>query len=314
MKKICDEFSLIERLKSLIPRPLQGRFPIGDDAAILPAPGGKSFLFTTDAIVEDVDFKIKRGGAGPEAIGRKALAVNLSDIAAMGGQPKAFVAAFGIPKNFSHDWIEKVAKGIVRLAKQFKTQWVGGDISSAKKFFISIALLGEQNKKQIIRRTGARPGDFIYVTGTLGGSILGKHFSFIPRVREGRFLAENYPPSAMLDISDGLIQDLGHILKDSRVGAQLELSRIPVSPAAREKARNNGQKALQFALSDGEDFELLFTLAPREAKKLEKDWVHKFPQVPLSRLGGVVSGNKIEWFMKGKKIRLWFEKKGFVHF
>ena len=311
MKKICDEFSLIERLKSLIPRPLQGRFPIGDDAAILPAPGGKAFLFTTDVIVEDVDFILN---SSPEAIGRKALAVNLSDIAAMGGRPKAFVAAFGIPKNFRRDWIEKVTKGIVRLAKQFKTQWVGGDISRAEKFFISIALWGEQNEKQIIRRTGARPGDFIYVTGTLGGSILGKHLSFIPRVREGCFLAKNYLPSAMLDISDGLIQDLGHILTGSKAGAQIELSRIPVSPAAREKARNNGRKALEFALSDGEDFELLFTLAPRRAKKLEKDWAHKFPQVPLSRLGSIVSGKTIEWFMKGKKTALWFEKKGFVHF
>lgn len=302
-----SEFHFIERLKSLIPRSLQGRFGIGDDAAILPTQGGRSYLFTTDAILEGVDFRIQKKGNTPEKIGRKALAVNLSDIAAMGGRPTAFVTTFGIPKKFSERWVERVSKGIIQLSRQFQVEWVGGDISKAEQFFISIALLGEVETKKCVQRKGARRGDLIYVTGELGGSIHGKHFTFTPRLGEAQYLTNRFHPTSMIDISDGFIQDLEHLLMSSRVGARIELDRIPVSKAARS--------SLKSALSDGEDFELLFTISRSEAQHLERQWKQKFRNVSLTRVGDINQNvGKIEWFKTGKKIKLWFQKKGFSHF
>ncbi len=305
---MLGEFQLIQRLKSLIPRRLQGPRGIGDDCAVLPSGGGKSLLFTTDALVEGVDFRMGKGGVSPEAIGYKALAVNLSDIAAMGGRPTAFVVAWGIPKKFSPAQVEKIARGILRLARFFRVAWVGGDISKASRFFISIALLGEASAEKVVERRGARPGDLIYVTGRLGGSIQGKHLSFTPRLAEARFLVSRFRPTAMIDVSDGFIQDLGHILDASRAAARVDLDRIPISQAVR-------RRALQSALTDGEDFELLFTISRRVGTQLEKAWKRKFPRLPLTRVGEIRRGKgAIEWRQQGKKVRLWFRKKGFTHF
>ena len=299
------EFQLIEKIKGLIPGNLQGTIPIGDDAALV-ASGPESLLFTTDVIVEGVDFRMEKGGARPEQIGYKALAVNLSDIAAMGGKPLAFVAAFGIPKKISEAWIARLSKSLVRLARKFRVSWVGGDISKSDRLFISIALLGRVEKGRAVLRKGARKGDSIYVTGSLGGSLKGKHLNFTPRVREGEFLASRFRPTAMIDISDGFIQDLEHILKASNVGASIELNRIPVSAAA--------QKSLRAALTDGEDFELLFTLAAAKGKKLETAWPQNFPRVLLTRVGEITGGRGIHWRTKGKTVKLWFRKKGYTHF
>ncbi len=309
------EFGLIEQLKSLIPPSLQGPFSIGDDAAILPNSSQKSLLFSTDVIVEGVDFLLGKKGARPEQIGHKALAVNLSDMAAMGARPVAFIAAIGIPKNFAQKSVERVAKGMISLAKKFKIKWVGGDITRSDKFFISIAILGEQNPKKIVKRSGAKLGDLIFVTGDLGGSILGKHLSFTPRVREALYLAEKFRPSAMIDLSDGLIQDLGHVLASSKKGAKVELAKIPISNAARKKSGENTRKALEYALTDGEDFELLFTLSKKQAKNLEQRWRKNFPHVRLTQIGALDShAGEMEWQEKGKRTKLWFQKKGYSHF
>lgn len=312
------EFKLIERLKAFIPRRLQGTFPIGDDAAILTLPNNRkeSLIFTTDAIVEGVDFRLGRRGAAPEVVGHKALAVNLSDIAAMGGKPVAFVAAFGIPGRLSQAWVERMAKGIIRLARRFGVAWVGGDISRASRLFVSIALLGKGKRGRLVARSGARRGDSIYVTGTLGGSIEGKHLLFTPRLREAQFLLSRCQPTAMIDLSDGFIQDLGHILRASRVGARVELGRIPISRIARKRSGASHRRALRSALSDGEDFELLFTLSPRKGRGLEGAWPRAFPRVPLTKVGEIVPPPaKVEWYERGKKLRrLWFRKKGFTHF
>jgi len=314
---MTGEFELIRRLTSLIPPAVRRKFRTGDDAAVVPLAGGRSLLFSTDSIVEGVDFLIRGKGAGrPGPIGHKALAVNLSDIAAMGAKPVAFVTAWGIPKGFSEGRVLRAAKGIARLARRFQTAWVGGDISRANRFFISIAILGEARTGSIVYRKGARSGDWIYVTGTLGGSILGRHLSFIPRVREARYLAEHFSPTAMIDLSDGFIQDLGQILGGSHVGAEIELDRIPVSRAARTLARGSNRRALESALTDGEDFELLFTIPPRHGKRLEKSWRKHFPAVRLTRVGVVRRGpGRMAWFEKGKRLeKLWFRKRGFVHF
>lgn len=311
------EFHLIERLKSLIPRSLQGSIPIGDDAGVLPADRGQSFLFTTDVIVEGVDFRIGKGGAKPEAIGHKALAVNLSDIAAMGGTPLAFVAAFGIPPQFSEPWVERVSRGILHLARRFNVSWVGGDLSRANRFFISIALWGKAETKKLALRKGARPGDGIYVTGNLGGSIQGKHLTFLPRLREARFLVERFHPTAMIDLSDGFIQDLEQVLVSSRVGARIELDQIPISEAAWKRARTSRRRALKSALTDGEDFELLWTLPRKEGVRLNRAWPKQFPALRVTKVGEIVSRapGRIDWQEKGRALRrLWFQKKGFVHF
>lgn len=312
-----SEFELIDRLRKKIPRRLQGPLGIGDDAGVLPGAGTglpRPCILTTDTIVEGVDFRF--GEISPERAGRKSLAVNLSDVAAMGAQPVAFVVALGIPKNLSEHWIEKFYEGMIGLAKRYSVHCVGGDISRAREFFVSITLVGREGKGSIVTRAGARPGDWIAVTGSLGGSILGRHFRFEPRIWEGLFLSYRFHPHSMIDISDGLVQDLGHILKASRVGAQLDLDQIPVSSDAQKLARRNFQKALEHALTDGEDFELLFTIPAARRKRLESEWRKHFPRVRLSWIGRIQTRReKIEWCWKGKRIpppRL--KKAGFAHF
>lgn len=206
---------------------------------------------------------------------------------------------------------------MIRLGRSFDTAWVGGDISRAERLFISIALLGEGEIKKIVRRKGARPGDLLYVTGKLGGSLEGRHLTFTPRLRESQFLVNRFHPRAMIDLSDGFIQDLGHLLKASRAGARIDLSKIPISEAAWRRAEGGRKRAVQSALTDGEDFELLFALPSGEGKRLEKEWRGQFGKVPLTRVGKIAAspGGRIGWHDAGKKLKqLWFDKKGFAHF
>ncbi|MBF0331347.1 MAG: thiamine-phosphate kinase [Candidatus Omnitrophica bacterium] len=250
------EFGLIETLKkfqNLLPRVVKG---IGDDAAVLKVKGGRYLLFTTDMLVEDVHF-LRRMPA--KAVGHKALACNLSDVAAMGGEPVFAVVSLGVPGDISAKYVKDLYTGMWEVAKEFGVSIVGGDTVRSEKVVVNIALLGEVEKRRLIRRQGARPGDWIFVSGALGGSLKsGRHLKFTPRVKEARFLAAKFKPSAMMDLSDGLAGDLAHILKASCVGALIEEKLIPchrgVSPAR--------------AMTDGEDFELLFTMPATRAKKL----------------------------------------------
>ncbi len=308
-----SEFELIEKFKRKIPRHLQGLIGIGDDTAVLDGPDRTKWLFTTDAIVEGVDFvrnKILAADAG-----RKALAINLSDIAAMGGEPVACVITLGIPASLKSSWLDGFYNGIIQLAQKYRVQCVGGDITRAKEFFCSIAMLGKADAGKIITRHGAKPGDLIGVTGFLGGSILKHHYQFEPRIAEGKFLAEHFQPTAMMDISDGLLQDLGHILKASKVGANLDLESIPVSQDAKKLAGKHSVKLLEHALTDGEDFELLFTVPAGKRKKIEPGWKKEFPRVPLSWIGKVRSGRGIDSLKNEKPVQIpHFSKKGFSHF
>lgn len=307
------EFELIEKIRRRIPKPPKGVLGIGDDTAIFPTSGKSARLLTTDTLVEGVDFII--GKATPERIGRKALAVNLSDAAAMGGIPRYFVVSLGIPAKLDEKWVMKFYAGMMKLAEQYKVHCVGGDITRAKEFFVTIALTGEMNGVKPVLRSGAKVGDWIGVTGTLGGSILGKHFDFTPRLREARFLAENFRPNALMDISDGLIQDLEHILKASWKGALIQLGNVPISKDTRKKNKGNSQKALISALTDGEDFELLFTLPSTKIRRLEKAWKRHFPQVRLSWLGRVTAGKGIRYEDGTKPVIVpQIQKSGFSHF
>lgn len=307
-----SEFELIERFKKIIPLKMQGMIPIGDDTAVLKGPGGSKWLLTTDVLVEGVDFIY--GRIAPEMAGRKAVAVNLSDIAAMGGSPVALVAAIGIPKGFSESWLEKFYKGMTATAQKHKTLFAGGDISRSKEFFASIAMIGLAPVQGPRLRSGARPGDWIGVTGTLGGSILKHHYAFEPRIPEGHFIVEA-GARAMIDISDGFAQDLGHILKASNAGAEIEIRRIPISRDAVKLVKSHPRdNDLAHALNDGEDFELLFTIGDAQKQKLEKSWPKQFPKTRLSWLGRIRKEKGLRWLDHGRPVRLPFATKGFRHF
>ena len=250
------EFALIDTLKQFAPLSKEVIKGIGDDAAVLPYSKDKYLLLTTDMLAEDTHFTRRMP---PRSIGHKALACNISDIAAMGGWPTFAVVSIGIPKNLPVRFIKEVYKGIELVAKAFNVSIVGGDTIKTDKIVINIALLGLVEKKNLITRAGAKPGDWIFVTGHLGGSFKnGRHLNFCPRVQQARFLVEKFRPNAMIDVSDGLSGDLNHILKASRVGARLDQASIP---------RHKGVSLSQ-ALNDGEDFELLFTLSLAKARKL----------------------------------------------
>ncbi|MDO8675811.1 MAG: thiamine-phosphate kinase [Candidatus Omnitrophota bacterium] len=256
------EFGLIEKIRKYAPMTSSVVKGIGDDTAVLRHTKDKYLLFTTDMLVEGTHFKRRMGGA---AIGHKALACSISDIAAMGGVPAHAVVSLGLGPRTPLRFVEEMYKAMAALAKRFGVSIVGGDTVRSDKIVINVALLGEVEKKHLVTRSGARPGDWIFVTGTLGRSLAtGKHLNFTPRLKEARFLVKNFKPSAMIDISDGLAGDLNHILKASRVGARLWDNAVPLT----------GGATLAQALTDGEDFELLFTLKESQAMRLLK-WQNK---------------------------------------
>ena len=238
----------------------------GDDCAVLSFEKDKYQLFTCDMLVEGVDF---RKNENPYLVGRKSLAVSISDIAACGGLPLHCLVSLGMPKETSVEFLDRLFKGMADIAGKFKINIVGGDLSRARQLTIDVSMLGVVEKKRLVLRSGAKNGDIIFVTGKLGGSIKGKHLKFIPRVKEARLLVKNFKVNAMIDISDGLSQDLAHVLKASNCGAVLYESLIPISREA---------KGLSDALHSGEDFELLFTVAHGQAKKLfKKNYLHCWP-------------------------------------
>lgn len=255
VKKI-GEFALIKRLSRRLkfaPSVIKGP---GDDCAVLKFNSKTYQLFTCDMVVEGVDFTARDN---PALVGRKALAVSISDIAACGGVPDYALVSMGFPEGIPVEKVEKIFQGMRRLAEEYRISLVGGDLSRARELAIEVSMLGRVEKKYLALRSGAKKGDIIFVSGPLGGSIQGKHLRFNPRIKEARFLVRNFRVGAMIDISDGLAQDLGHILKESSAGAVIYAGLIPLSRQA---------EGLGAALSSGEDFELLFTLPRPEAKKL----------------------------------------------
>jgi len=249
------EFGLIEIFKKMSRLDRSVIVGPSDDCAVLRFNAKEYLLYTCDMIIEGVDFVSKDK---PELIGRKALAVSLSDIAACGGTARYAVVSMGLPKKFIGK-AQRIAKGLFDLAKSYKVNVVGGDLSRSSRLTIDVSMLGVVKKNKLVLRSGARPGDIIFVTGKLGRSILGKHLTFTPRLKESRFLVNNFKINSMIDISDGLTQDLNHILKASRVGAVIYEALIPKSRVAR---------SLNDALYGGEEFELLFTLSRKDAKRL----------------------------------------------
>ena len=255
----------------------------GDDAALVQLAQSADCVVTTDMLMDGVDFHL--GEHDPRKIGRKALAVNLSDLAAMAARPVAAVVSLALPQTGGRRLAEELYEGLLPLAEEFDTAIAGGDTNSWNgPLVISITALGETTSRGALLRGGAKPGDAILVTGSFGGSILGKHFDFTPRVREALLVNERYELHAGIDVSDGLSLDLFRLAEESCCGALLDLAAIPISAAAIElgDSRPGGASALDHALSDGEDFELILAVPSTEAARLLAD---QPLQVPLSKIG-----------------------------
>ena len=283
-----NEFELIARLSPTLPTNASVRVGAGDDCAVLDLGIADRFiLFKTDAVVEGIHFN---ASTLAEKIGHKALARCLSDIAAMAGTPTAALITIGLPRDFDPHFIQAIYSGINSLAAKHNTAIVGGETTTnPERILISVALLGSVAKDKCMLRSGAKAGDAIFVTGDLGGSGAGKHLDFEPRLAEARWLAENFSVHSMIDLSDGLAGDLPHILKASGVGAEILSDAIPISRSARTKAKaeTSAKPPLLAALTDGEDFELLFTVASRQAVPLLDAWKKEFPRLRLSCIGKI---------------------------
>ena len=237
----------------------------GDDTAAIRWPPDTPCLITTDMLMDGTCFRLAE--AGPRRVGRKAMAVNLSDIAAMAGRPVAAVVSLGLPKSGGRALAEVLYSGLRELADAFNTAVVGGDTNSWDgPLVISVTVLGEPIGRGPVRRSGARPGDWLFVTGPLGGSIRGHHLDFTPRVHEAIALNAAVELQAMIDISDGLAADLAHVCEESRCGAVLRADAIPLTADAR--SMNDGRSPLEHGLADGEDFELIFTVGPEDGERL----------------------------------------------
>lgn len=284
---------------------------IGDDAAILRPTPGTEQVVTTDMLMDGRHFRLE--SQGPEAVGYKALAVNVSDIAAMAARPVAAVVAVALP--LAGGRAAEIAKGLYvglsQVAERYQVALIGGDTNAWDgPLVVSVTVLGESAGRGCVRRSGALPGDVIFVTGPLGGSLRGRHLRPTARVDEALALNALVPIHAMIDVSDGLVSDLGHILEESGdLGAVIEEPLIPVHADAVVASGQDGRSPLDHALADGEDFELCLTVDPGDADLLESSLPRGFP---LIRVGTIDAkpGVRLRRF-DGKTTRL--ALKGFDH-
>jgi thiamine-monophosphate kinase len=299
------EFAFIDWLRRRTPADARVVLGPGDDAAAVSWPVGVPCLVTTDLLMEGTDFVLAE--AGVRRVGRKAMAVNLSDIAAMAGRPVAAVVSVALPRLGGRALAEDLYGGLREMADEFNTAIVGGDTNSWDgPLVINVTVLGEPGPGGVVRRSGARVGDRLLLTGPLGGSILGKHLDFIPRVREALALAAMAPLHALIDISDGLAADVGHVCAESGCGAVLWAEAIPVSDAAR--AMPDGRPAMEHALADGEDFELVLAVTADDARRLLDQ--QPIPGVTLTAVGECVEGGL--WLEQGG-LRRPLPPSGYVH-
>ena len=263
---------------------------IGDDAAALKVSGHNILLTTSDILLEDVHFNLSFTDS--YHLGRKALAVNLSDIAAMGGTPRFFVVSLALPAHISVSFIDDLYRGIMELASEFSTILVGGDTNaSPEKLMIALTVLGEVHPDHLLMRSGAQVGDSLFVTGTIGDAALGlmnlqtnptaisqspvsglvaKHLSPFPRIKEGQVLSGNGLASSLIDISDGLLTDLKRILTASGKGATVWIEKLPLSSEFKQSETPHHCNKIEYALTGGEDYELLFTCPPSKETQLSQ--------------------------------------------
>ena len=277
------EFAFIDWLRRRTPAAARVLLGPGDDTAAIAWPAGMPCLVTADMLLEGSCFRLDL--AGPRRVGRKAMAVNLSDIAAMAGIPVAAVVSVGLPRAGGRALAEELYLGLREVADAFDTPIVGGDTNSWDgPLVINVTLLGEATPRGAVRRSGAQVGDWLLTTGPFGGSILGKHLDFTPRVREALALHQAADLHAMIDVSDGLAADVAKLCAESRCGAVLRAESIPLDPAALRMT--DGRTPLAHALGDGEDFELVFAVAPDDGRRLVQ--TQPVPGITLSHFGECV--------------------------
>ena len=320
---------------SVLPEGVRG---IGDDCAVIPGTGcDEELLVSTDLLLEGVHFL--REESSPEDVGWKAAAVNLSDIAAMGGAPVATFLSIALPKDAQGGWAERFIEGYAEISRAYNVPLLGGDTtSSLRDIAINVGIMGKCPEGKALCRDGARVGDTIFVTGPLGDSAGGlniilnklypdtgnsinngatdelklntqaeilrrRHKRPTPRIKEGIALRESGMVGAMMDISDGIASDLRHILKASGVGAEVDLERLPISDELKRACETYGWNAWELATGGGEDFELLFTAPEEMVRHLD------FPIYPIGR---IVEGSELQWLLNGKPCD--FASTGYKHF
>lgn len=263
-----DLIKMISKYQSSRPDLIKG---IGDDTAValFSCCGDQYLLLTQDSLVSGKHFQFET--AQPSKVGWKALARNISDIAAMGGKPLWATVGLALLPDLPVGWLDNFYLGMKNCADKFACALAGGDLaSSEKEIFISVAVVGMVKKQNVRYRDNAGEGDFLCVTGSLGGSICGKHLDFSPRVYESAWLIENLNVTSMIDLSDGLSKDIFHIAQASKVGFHIEYDSIPISGSAYMLAGKNKDLAFNHALNDGEDYELLFTVSGGDRKTIEE--------------------------------------------
>jgi thiamine-monophosphate kinase len=281
------EFGLIDRINSMVGLP-GGRVikGIGDDCAVIESSGDKATLLTTDMLVEGIHFR--REFISPEKLGRKALAVNISDIAAMGGKPLCALLALAVPRQTEVEYINQIVSGIISMAGETGVEFAGGDLSqSPEQIIINLFLTGEVSRDKVVYRSGAGPKQTIFVTGHLGSSAAGldilnrgikmekyaqlvdAHISPRPHLLEGETISSSSSATSLIDISDGLLADLEHICRESNVGAVIRQAELPISDSCRQYCADFKLNPLDFALHGGEDYVLLGTVPEHSFYKLK---------------------------------------------
>ncbi len=328
------EFGLIEHcFKELGRTDVPGvSVGIGDDAAVLLVPRTQDLLATTDTLVEGVHFT---SDTDPVTLGWKTLCVNLSDIAAMGGEPRWYLLSIALPSTTSLSWVEQLAQGMNEAGKQFRVTLVGGNTSrTSGPMVLTLNLFGVVGHERALMRSGANVGNRIYVSGTIGDSTLGlrhlqktdqdtsnnidvetqylikRHLRPDPRIALGMALVDAALARAVIDVSDGLLADLGHLCRASGVGADLDLEKIPLSAAARTWLGNGGQEKWKTLLTGGEDYELLFTVAPGATDQLPALAANL--GLPLTEIGVISKQEGIRLYERGQPMVI--QESGFRHF
>jgi thiamine-monophosphate kinase len=301
------EFEYIRWIRQQTPRSPGVAVGIGDDTAALRVEPGRLCLLTSDMILDGVHFESAR--VAPRAIGRKAMNVNLSDIAAMGGRPTAAIVCVGLPRTWSDSDAQALYGGLREAADAFAVPIVGGDTNASQAgVVVCVTILGEAPERGAVLRSGARAGDWVLVTGSLGGSLLGHHLDFIPRVREARMLCDGYDIHAMIDVSDGLAADLSQIAAESGCGMVLRAESMPIRAAAHRMP--GPATPLEHALYDGEDFELAFTCPADDARRILAD---PALGVPIAHIGMATTEPGL-WLEASTGAREALEPRGYDHF
>jgi thiamine-monophosphate kinase len=281
---------------------------LGDDASLYLDRANERLVMTTDLLCEGSHFLLEETSYA--LVGRKAMAVNLSDMAAMASRPRVALVSVAWPRRRDERYARELYDGLLDLANAYGVTLAGGDTNRWDGgLVVNVTLLGHAHPRGVLRRDGARPGDRILVTGSLGGSLLGHHLRFEPRVELAAALKLAYDLRSGMDISDGLSLDLSRLVTASGVAAELDLAQVPISEAARTMSRTSGRAPLDHALADGEDFELLLTAPPEDAARIVGE---RHQGIPVTDIGVITEGAGV-WQREADGSRRPLPVKGYLH-